>query len=953
MTKKNNATVQRLTAACLAVVFAMLLGTTASAASIDRDTALAFATNWLAATDNPLGADISSRTFADVEPFNAPDGATLAWVLPMNPKGFLVLAADDRMNPVVMVSAEGSFDADKRNPTVALLTADLTNRLKAANEMASDEQTRGAEIPAIVTANRNTWQQFKEQTRSTGNMVISDIWVDVLLKTRWAQTDGIYNYYTPHIYESSYSFDTPGNVDNICTGCVATGTAQILRYFQWPQKDVGDVTGSCTIIYLDQNDPSKYNVSKGMDQAYGIALSDVRFRGGDGNGGAYRWDLMTEVPSADDSVKSFQQIGALCLDAGLSVGMLYDGTVPEAGANYNPATIQSSFQYQYARGGSTYSSTRANLDARRPVAVSISSINPQGSGHAIVCDGYGKMDGRWYYHMNMGWGGSQDYWYNFDENFTEWSKDISFSVENIYRQPLQKNEISGGVVVQGAILSGRVTDSQGNPVSGVKVKLQKNGEDFLNMLAWYDPIDPVETPVYRDWDQAGNNNGVWEEDELPGADKYRNSTDAKGIWAIDKVANGTYTLVFEKDGLNFMGVKEVTVSGAQNQWGLNIVATPQEELAVSNAWKTGNTLYIKFNHAVGNVQVNPSLITVGGSALSANLTWHVSPSSDTISIEGVTGSGALVLKDGALFIDVDGEYTTDQDGMNDVPVVKVVISGSTTIGSAAPATSKVTGIALKNTQNTKANELVYKVTGTLGDIKVGDFKLRVQSTGKAATFLPRASIVKWDAASGELTVRAQDGEANIFVDYVPEDTEADASFISTAYYIFDDCGPAIIKADLDYTNRFVTIEWNEMVEGWTKPIAVTDLNVILHNNGGSITSAQIESVTTTSGSAITGPVNKIRVYLKYNPSLEVALNKGAVTNAANLPNEDENSDVIAAYKVPAGVESVEVVARENKVFDALKNAASAANTTQPMLLFASNRPRLVSAVMGYDNYSVQ
>ena len=376
MTKKNNATVRRLTAACLAVIFA-LLGTTAFAASIDRDTALAFATNWLAATDNPLGADISSRSFADITPLANPDGSTIAWVLSMNPKGFLVLAADDRVNPVVFVSADGTFKDDKKNILAGVLRANLTNRMAAVEELAP--QTRGeGELPAGIKENKALWDTYKAQTRALPVNVITDVYVGSFVETRWSQTDGIFNYYTPTIYGTYYTFDEPGNEDNICSGCVATGTAQILRYFKWPQAPVGKVQGSCTIV---MRDPATANPPTVLITPY--------LRGGDGKGGAYNWEAMTVYPQGGCTIETQQAIGALLFDAGLSVGMTYNmDNGNESGANYTASTMKSLFKYSGARGLTFGSEVRASLDARRAVAISIA--DPFGeSGHAIVCDGYG------------------------------------------------------------------------------------------------------------------------------------------------------------------------------------------------------------------------------------------------------------------------------------------------------------------------------------------------------------------------------------------------------------------------------------------------------------------------------------------------------------------------------------------------------------------------------------
>ena len=51
-----------------------------------------------------------------------------------------------------------------------------------------------------------------------------------------------------------------------------------------------------------------------------------------------------------------------------------------------------------------------NLDARFPVLLGI--IDPQAIGHEVVVDGYGYTSATLYHHLNLGWSGTADAWYN-------------------------------------------------------------------------------------------------------------------------------------------------------------------------------------------------------------------------------------------------------------------------------------------------------------------------------------------------------------------------------------------------------------------------------------------------------------------------------------------------------------------------------------------------------------
>ena len=924
------------------VIALMFAVTGVRAASVDKEKAQRFAENWLNAAGDALNTQIGSASVGNVEEFKNADEVVLGYIVSLEPKGFMVVAADDRINPVVMISKEGKFDGNFQNPLVALLYADLTNRMEAVEKLAPAAQTRGGEVPEAIQQNKAQWDRFLNgRTRAAGAAVVSEVWVGSFVESRWNQSDGIYNYYTPTIYDKSYSFDEPGNQNNAPCGCVATGTAQIMRYFQWPQKAIGVKNGNYSITTDNETDFS----------------GTMNLRGGDGTGGAYNWDAMTLVPTGAEKLETYKQIGALCFDAGLSIGMHYSNS--GSGSNYSPSAMKSKFGYAEAARSLNENDARANLDARRPVGVSISSILPDllgGEGHAIVCDGYGRLDGRWYYHMNMGWGGIGDAWYNKEEVYAStWKPSFGFVLGNLYRQKLQPND-----TLSGQIISGRVTDANGNPVAGVKVSIRKKGEEdvWQTMLVWNEPKDPEATPIYQDWDEKGNNDGTQDADEIPGADKFRNTTDARGIWAIDKVDAGDYEIILEKDGLNFSGNRTVTVvsgTSPRNVWGKDFIASPLENLALLSWWKEDTTVYLQFNRAVGNVDVNVANAKIGGTKLTG-CEAQVIASSDIIAITGVTADGDLELAEGFLTVDVDGSNTTDQDGMYNVKPVDVLGAVEAIAAGAPVAASKVTKIARKNAVYTKDNLLVFQVTGNgLTDADLNSFKIRNITTGKVGTQVPNVSIYSWTPSTGELVVRASNGDAYIGVDYIPETGRA---YLSSDLYTFDDCGPAIIAAELDKSNEFVTVTWNEPVSGWTSYVQATDLNVILHNNGGTITNAQVRDVVLLDDAD--GFATRMKIYIKYTPNLGVLVNAAAVNASGNLPytalndaNWTADDDTIAQYRAPAGVETIEVVPRENKVFDALKNASSTSNTTDDLLLFANNTPRLVSAIMANDNYSVQ
>ncbi|NLF61295.1 MAG: hypothetical protein GX574_09105, partial [Lentisphaerae bacterium] len=361
---------------------------------------------------------------------------------------------------------------------------------------------------------------------------------------------------------------------------------------------------------------------------------------------------------------------------------------------------------------------------------------------------------------------------------------------------------------------------------------------WQRMLVWNEPIDPVATPIYKDWE------GV-----RPGADKYRHWTDANGIWAIDKVAPGNYIIQLEKDGLVFAG--ETAVNATANRWGLNFVASPFDNLALASWWfedadndGANDYVYLQFNRPVGNVIVNPARLTIGGTALTGAVVYR-SDASDTIILDisgfATAPTGTLTMAAGFLVIDVDGNNEYDgQGGINNATTINV----ATPVEDVAAATPPAPDPAAPSVQSivraggadfaVSAAEVAFQVSGAfLDNISLNEFHVRVTSTydgpegtfaAKRAVLPPAANISSWNPDTGLLKVQVGEGDGYVRVDYIPVAAGQKPFLLGEAYNV-DNVGPAIIKAELSTDNTYVTITWNEQVGSLddVTPLSLDDL----------------------------------------------------------------------------------------------------------------------------------
>ncbi|MEN8126501.1 MAG: C10 family peptidase [Planctomycetota bacterium] len=399
---------------------------------VEKKHAQKAAQGWLKQNRNPMDCPISNLP-TKVKSLFDEDEKTLCYIVNLEPAGFVIVSADDEIEPVIAFSSTGYYDGDENSPLTALLKEDMSSRLDAAKQ-GLDQKKRirkshkwksliEADVPAYSTP-----QDMVEMVAAS----VSQVRVDPFLQSEWDQGDvsgsTCYNYYTPSNYP---------------TGCVATAMAQVMRYHTWPVTGIG--VNSST-IYVNGSPQTAYT------------------RGGNGSGGAYNWAQMPLIPLSGVTSTQREAIGALCYDAGVMVGMDYMSGGSSASLVDADQEMTATFNYTNSIYTQSFTSSgddrlwnllNANLDAQLPVILGVSG---SAGGHAVIADGYGYTDNTLYHHLNMGWGGYDNAWYQLpliDASYT--FNAINDAVYNIY---------SSGT---GEIISGRVTNLAGAPLENVSV----------------------------------------------------------------------------------------------------------------------------------------------------------------------------------------------------------------------------------------------------------------------------------------------------------------------------------------------------------------------------------------------------------------------------------------------------------------------------------------------------
>lgn len=274
-------------------------------------------------------------------------------------KGFTIVSGDDRMPEVVGYSAQGTYDPDH-------LPANYVGFMKAYQET----------VEALLKGDAQVSGGLAEARQWRAERVGTAVVAPLLGGIKWNQTEP-YNNRCP-LYDGT---------NRSVTGCVATAMAQVMMYHQYPKALKATIKAYTT-----------YYKSKG------IGIPEIS------SGATYDWDnMLPDYSKSGYTSAQADAVAKLMYHCGAAVEMNYG---PSSGANVTPAILATYFGYD---ADLMQDLTRTcfslqqwmtlidnELKAKRPILYSGKSSD---GGHEFVCDG---SDGKGLYHINWGWGGYQD-----------------------------------------------------------------------------------------------------------------------------------------------------------------------------------------------------------------------------------------------------------------------------------------------------------------------------------------------------------------------------------------------------------------------------------------------------------------------------------------------------------------------------------------------------------------
>ncbi len=320
---------------------------------------------------------------------------------PAEGKGFVIVAADDRVRPVLAYSFRNNAMRDKMGSSMSWWLDGWQQQVDELRKEKSGERNE-------------EWQQLLDGGGTPRSLTA----LEPMITTQWDQ-DAPYNDSCPSRIEF-------GSTVRALTGCVATAMAQVMKYWNYPVHGTGTHT---------------YNSVSFFDLGYTFGEQTANF-----GATTYDWGNMPDHLTVTSPDVQKAAVATLMYHCGVACDMYY-GSAAYGGSGTKIRNAP------YLREGNAlngiikylgYSSSatgmerikyddnawtalvRGELDASRPI---IYAGFEQTAGHCFVCDGY---DDESRYHFNWGWSGDGDGFFtlnNLTPNIGSYTYDFTIGQE--------------------------------------------------------------------------------------------------------------------------------------------------------------------------------------------------------------------------------------------------------------------------------------------------------------------------------------------------------------------------------------------------------------------------------------------------------------------------------------------------------------------------------------------
>lgn len=349
----------------------ILLPVFAFADNVKVDKALETAQRFLGAGATKAGGSTLQLVWRGEQKGETPMAQPAYYVFNIDGGGFVIVAGEDSVKPILAYSYEGSFKTEG-------MPDNLAYWMDSQKESILYLREHGVKAsPAMV----RLWQ-------NPADMAPNPARADYTLTTaNWAQ-DGLFGAKCPMVdgYQS-------------VVGCVPTATAIIMRYHKHPEKGSGTLPG----------------------YQYKTAKNNTRTQEGHALTAKYNWDNMPLTYSGGESADKKDAVATLMFDLAVMVFAQFN-SADNGGTSSRSADARSGLinymgydpgikrtQRGYMSNDVWLNMIETEIDEERPLLYE--GKDPGGYSHVFVVDGYNDAG---YIRCNWGWGGTANGFYSVD-----------------------------------------------------------------------------------------------------------------------------------------------------------------------------------------------------------------------------------------------------------------------------------------------------------------------------------------------------------------------------------------------------------------------------------------------------------------------------------------------------------------------------------------------------------
>ncbi len=323
----------------------------------------------------------------------------LARCFNISPRGFIIVPVLKNLHPVKFYSDESNLDLSETQGFEAMVREVLQYEIRTFVDIYGSLEVIPSDQDPVLLApfHRREWDKFLVSENTFNAELAAKSFLPLeeigpLLTSTWHQ-GAPYNNYCP-----------PGDGGTCVVGCVATASAQIMKYHQWPPEGVDSLT------YYWYGDQSCGGSSPAM------------FLTGYFND-PYDWENIGNSCGIYDAAEKRAAVAELCYEVGVAVRMHY-GVCGSGAYHFNvPGVFTDYFRYydgieEKQRARYSYNQwsvlLKDQIEQGHPFQYGIYS-------HSIVGDGWRQTDSATQVHFNYGWGGSRNAWYTIDNLYCPWT----------------------------------------------------------------------------------------------------------------------------------------------------------------------------------------------------------------------------------------------------------------------------------------------------------------------------------------------------------------------------------------------------------------------------------------------------------------------------------------------------------------------------------------------------